>query len=150
MDWGFKISSFFISGPLFQEAMVPVIIPASIDPIAGVADEVLNRIPHVEGIGGTMRALQRHIVQVPRQARAKLIDARSAAPIAPDKYAEQFVRLTNRDLYSADVGLNWNDPTYRDSVIRDRFNQARRQLDDARRELADARDTLNKYVEPTP
>ena len=102
---------------MIQETMVPVIIPASIDPIAGVADETLDSIPHVEGIGGIMRALQRHIVQVPRKARDALIEAGSAAAIAPDKYAEQFVRLTNRDLYTADVGLNWDDPTYRDVIM---------------------------------
>jgi CRISPR-associated endonuclease/helicase Cas3 len=98
---------------MIQETMVPVIVPASIDPVAGVADEVLDSIPHVMGIGGIMQALQRHIVQVPRRARDALIEAGSAVAIARDKYAEQFVRLTNRDLYTADVGLNWDDPTFR-------------------------------------
>ena len=31
LDWGFEISSFFISGPLFQEAMVPVIPVSGMD-----------------------------------------------------------------------------------------------------------------------
>lgn len=98
---------------MIEEAMVPVIIPASIDPIAGVAADVLDSIPHVAGIGGVMRALQRHIVQVPREARMALIDAGSAAPIAPQKYAEQFVRLTNPDLYTSEAGFNWDDSRYR-------------------------------------
>lgn len=102
---------------MIEETMVPVIIPASFDPIAGVDDRVLSRIAHVEGIGGIMRELQRHIVQVPRKARDALIKAGSAAPIAQDKYAEQFVRLTNKDLYTAQTGLNWDDPTYRDVLM---------------------------------
>ena len=43
-----------------------------------------------------------------------------------------------------------NDPTYRDEVIRVRFDQAKRQLDEARLELANARDALKKIEEPTP
>ncbi|MEW5963039.1 MAG: CRISPR-associated helicase Cas3' [Pseudomonadota bacterium] len=102
---------------MIEETMVPVIVPASIDAVAGIADEILDRIPYVEGIGGIMRDLQRHIVQVPRKARDALIEARSAAPIAPDKYAEQFVRLTNPDLYTTEAGLNWDDPAYRDVLM---------------------------------
>lgn len=98
---------------MIHETMVPVIIPASIHPTAGVADEMLDSIPHIVGLGGIMRALQRHIVQIPRKARDALIEAGSAVAIARDKYAEQFVRLTNSDLYTADVGLNWDDPTFR-------------------------------------
>lgn len=98
---------------MIEETMVPVIIPASINAIAGVHDKILDSLPHVERLGGVMRDLQRHIVQIPRQGRDALIKARSAAPIAPDKYAEQFVQLTNPDLYSQYAGLSWDDPTYR-------------------------------------
>lgn len=102
---------------MIEQTMVPVIIPASIDPMAGIADEIFDRIPHVDGIGGVMRQLQRHIVQVPRRARDKLIAAGSAAAVAPDKYAEQFVLLANRHLYTSAAGLDWDDPTYRDVMI---------------------------------
>lgn len=102
---------------MIQETMVPVIIPASIDPIAGVDDKLLASIPHVEGIGGIMRTLQRHIVQVPRRARDALIRAGSAAPIAPEKYAEQLVQLANPDLYTAEVGFDWDDPIFRRTMM---------------------------------
>ncbi|MFN3868628.1 MAG: CRISPR-associated helicase Cas3' [Hyphomicrobiaceae bacterium] len=102
---------------MIDQTMVPVIIPASIDPLAGIADDVLERIAHVDKIGGIMRDLQRHIVQVPRRARDRLIEAGSASAIAAEKYAEQFVRLTNRDLYTAAAGLAWDDPTYRGVMI---------------------------------
>ncbi len=102
---------------IIQETMVPVIIPASINVIAGADDKILDRITHVESLGGVMRTLQRHIVQVPRRARDALIKNGSAVPIAPETYAEQFVRLNNPDLYTAEAGLNWDDPTYRDILM---------------------------------
>ena len=43
-----------------------------------------------------------------------------------------------------------NDPHYRDTVLQERFAQAKRQLEDARAELADARDGLQKLEAPLP
>ena len=98
---------------LIEETMVPVIIPASIHAMGGVADALLNSIPHVPLLGGVLRELQRHVVQIPRQARQALIDAGSASTIAPDKLGEQFVVLSNKDLYSDHAGLDWDNPTFR-------------------------------------
>jgi hypothetical protein len=39
-----------------------------------------------------------------------------------------------------------NDPNYRDTVIQQRFQQTKRQLEDAQHELADARDTAQKLT----
>ena len=41
-----------------------------------------------------------------------------------------------------------NDPNYRDSVITERFTQAKRQLDEAQLDLADARDQLSQIDRP--
>lgn len=41
-----------------------------------------------------------------------------------------------------------NDPNVRDTVLRKRFEQTKRQLDEARRELADARDALTGVDKP--
>ena len=43
-----------------------------------------------------------------------------------------------------------NDPNYRDTVLQERFAQAKRQLEDARAELANARDELAKLEAPQP
>jgi hypothetical protein len=43
-----------------------------------------------------------------------------------------------------------NDPNYRDSVITDRFTQAKRQLDEAQLDLANARDELTAVDNPKP
>ena len=113
----FRFADIAAAFRMIEQTMMPVIIPASIDPIAGVDDELLKSIPHVEGIGGVLRKLQRHVVQIPRRARDALIKATSASVIAQDKYAEQFVQLTNNSLYTTDAGLTWDDPTYRDAII---------------------------------
>lgn len=99
---------------IIEDTMVPVIIPASIFAVDGAPDEgFLNGIEHRASLGGVLRDLQRHTVQVPRKARSTLIETGNARRIAPDKLGEQFVVLGNRDLYSADSGLNWTDPTLR-------------------------------------
>lgn len=94
---------------LVTEDMVPVIIPASIDPIAGVDDAVLRSIGHAP-IGGVLRDLQRHIVQIPRRDRDELLKAGSAACVAEKDYAEQFIVLKNKELYDATSGFDWTDP----------------------------------------
>ncbi|MGL4397900.1 MAG: CRISPR-associated helicase Cas3' [Hyphomicrobium sp.] len=98
---------------LIDETMVPVIIPATANTVAGAPQEILDRIPHVTATGGIARALQRHIVQVPRRARDALIDETAAHAIARDKFGDQFVVLDNPDLYSDASGLDWNNPTFR-------------------------------------
>lgn len=94
---------------LISETMVPVIVPASIDPVAGVDDSILRDIGHAP-IGGVLRALQRHIVQVPRRDRDELLRAGAAACIAKEHYAEQFVVLWNKQLYDTASGFDWSDP----------------------------------------
>ena len=98
---------------MIDETMVPVIIPASVNPIAGVAKGVLDSIPWVKSTGGVARDLQRHIVQDPRRARQALIDVGSATVISPDTLGDQFVVLSNADLYDDDAGLDWSNPVYR-------------------------------------
>jgi CRISPR-associated endonuclease/helicase Cas3 len=48
------------------------------------------------------------------------VDAGSAHPVAPEKLGEQFVVLSNPDLYRKDAGLDWDDPTFRsaESLVR--------------------------------
>lgn len=98
---------------MIDETMVPVIIPAKAHAIAGAPQELLDRIPHVTSTGGIARALQRHVVQVPRRAREALIKEAAAHAIARDKLGEQFVVLDNLDLYSDACGLDWDHPTFR-------------------------------------
>lgn len=102
---------------MIENSMVPVIIPARLNPVAGAPQALLDRIAYVQSTGGIARELQRHIVQIPRDARDALIKARSARPIDGRRLGEQFVELTSDELYSAESGLDWSDPTFRKPLI---------------------------------
>lgn len=102
---------------MIEEVMVPVIIPASINEDAGAPQVLVDSIPYVKSAGSVARELQRHIVQIPRKARMALIGDLSAVAIAGEKFSEQFVLLTNPDLYSREAGLDWDDPTFRTALI---------------------------------
>ena len=52
------------------------------------------------------------LVQVPEQAYRALWQARAIAPVAPDRYGEQFVRLINPRLYDTRFGLHWEQPQF--------------------------------------
>jgi CRISPR-associated endonuclease/helicase Cas3 len=98
---------------MIDETMVPVIIPAKAHATAGAPQALLDRIPHVTSTGGIARALQRHVVQVPRRAREALIAATAAHAIERETLGDQFVVLGNPDLYSDACGLDWDNATYR-------------------------------------
>lgn len=95
-----------------DDTMVPVIIPRAAHEIGGAPDEVIQRLEYVTSPGGIARELQRHIVQVPRQARAKLVAANAARVVRSRDFGDQFVVLTNDELYDDATGLNWSDPTF--------------------------------------
>ncbi len=97
---------------LIEETMVPLIIPATAHPAVGAPKQLLRKLDFVPSPGGVARELQRFVVQIPRRARANLL-ATAAAHIAGEKkFGDQFVVLTNCDLYDADRGLRWDDPSF--------------------------------------
>ncbi len=81
------------------------------DSEAHAAVKALRRLPDGFSPGGVARRLQAYTVGAPPKARAKLIAAGAAEVIAPERYGDQFVVLTNGDLYRPDIGLSWEDPT---------------------------------------
>lgn len=98
---------------VIKEKTVPIIIPASVSADAGIDDKELERPSYGTGPGAIARAAQRHIVQIPMKDRQALIKAGSAYALKPDVYGEQFVILSNANLYSAETGLDWDDPASR-------------------------------------
>ncbi|MCG5242232.1 CRISPR-associated endonuclease Cas3'' [Azospirillum doebereinerae] len=100
---------------IIESPLVPVIVPYK---PAGDPDvvqrllETLKRLP-AEKTGGIARALQPYLVQIPRSARNALLAAGSAECVRGDEFGDQFVSLVNGDLYHPDVGLDWEDPTFR-------------------------------------
>ncbi len=100
---------------MIKTTMVPVIIPASINARAGVGTDVTGRIHGGKGIGGILRDLQRHVVQVPRSYRHELIANSQAAVINEREFGQQFVILDDPVLYGETSGLQLNDPTRRNA-----------------------------------
>jgi CRISPR-associated endonuclease/helicase Cas3 len=94
---------------MIDDYNLPVIIES--DEEARKAVRALRHLPDGVSPGGIARRLQSYTVGVPPQARQKLIDAHAAEVIESSRYGDQFVLLTNPDLYRADIGLTWEDPT---------------------------------------
>jgi CRISPR-associated endonuclease/helicase Cas3 len=97
---------------MIDDVMVPVIIPASAHAIAGAPADVINALTFAKSAGGIARSLQRHIVQIPRSARGKLIATKAAHFVRPNEFGDQFALLDNGDIYR-DMGLDWSDPSFR-------------------------------------
>jgi CRISPR-associated endonuclease/helicase Cas3 len=95
---------------LIDSPMVPVIIPFD----RGRVDEIIAalRNPDTKHVGGLARRLQPFVVQIPRKARGELLKTGAATAIRAD-FGDQFIMLTNQDLYRPDIGLDWSDPTFR-------------------------------------
>lgn len=92
---------------MIDSVQMPVIVPFD--------DEARG---HIEGLryaeksGGLARKLQPYLVQLPRQGFEALRKVGAIQPIAPEKWGEQFMELVNRDLYSAEFGVWWEEPTF--------------------------------------
>lgn len=100
---------------MIETAMVPVVIPYrgtanDEDTVEGLVAQLLTG--HVRP-GQVARLLQPYVVQVPPLARAGLLAAGAAEAISQSHFGMQFVVLRNLDLYRDDVGLTWDDPTFR-------------------------------------
>ena len=99
---------------MIEDVMVPVIIPASIKAYEKDPSAVQRTLDYATSAGGIGHAVQRHLVQIPRSARGKLIAAKAAIVLRSKEFGDQFVQLTNDAIYTADAGLKWDDPTFRE------------------------------------
>ena len=99
---------------LIETPMVPVIVRyRGPDGADRTADGLIRELDFAERPGGLARRLQPYTVPVPPQARGALLSAGSARIVQEAKFGEQFVVLDNDDIYRDDVGLTWEDPTFR-------------------------------------
>ena len=98
---------------LIETPMVPVIVPyGGVNGDDGTAERLLNELNFVERPGRTARRLQPYAVQIPPLARSALLSAGSVTVVREEQFGQQFIVLTNRDLYRTDVGLTWDDPSF--------------------------------------
>ena len=99
---------------LIETPMVPVIVCyGGANGSDRTATRLVDALAHVDRPGGFARQLQPFVVQVPPYVRQSLLAAGAAELVQEARFADQFVVLTNMDLYDADVGLTWDDPTFR-------------------------------------
>ena len=99
---------------LIETPMVPVIVSyRGVDGEDETVERALDDLMWVERPGRVARRLQPYVVQVPPSVRAALIAAGAAEAVRKLDFEQQFVVLRNLDLYQADVGLTWDDPTFR-------------------------------------
>lgn len=102
---------------IIDSPLVPIIVPFRPAHDPEVVDRLLRELAFVPLPGRIAAQLQPYLVQVPPRARKALIDAHAAEVIRPNDFGDQFVRLTNTDLYHRDIGLDWEDPTFRSSDL---------------------------------
>ena len=100
---------------LIATAMVPVIVPyRGRDGSDETVGRLLEELEWVKRPARIARLLQPYLVQIPPLARAALLSAGSARAVGRSNFDTQFVVLANLDLYREDVGLTWDDPTFRE------------------------------------
>jgi CRISPR-associated endonuclease/helicase Cas3 len=88
---------------LIESDMEPVIVPTDDEPRSIIARLRRGAIT----AGGAARGLQRYLVQVPPNWRRKLIENGHAEFITG--YEDQFIELTNHQLYRPETGLLWEE-----------------------------------------
>ena len=112
LDFPFRVISEEFK--LIETSMVPVIVPyAGVSEGSEVASRLLRNLEYAERPGPISRQLQPYTVQVPTYARNSLITAGAVVPVGDARFGDQFMVLKNMDLYQRDIGLNWDDPTFR-------------------------------------
>jgi CRISPR-associated endonuclease/helicase Cas3 len=92
---------------MIESGMMPVIVPFD-----GRAEALIRELRGTPTVGGTARALQPYVVQLPPKALAALIVAGAVEEIAPPESEQRFHALAVRSLYRSDVGLTWDDPAW--------------------------------------
>jgi CRISPR-associated endonuclease/helicase Cas3 len=110
-DMNFPFESIAAAMRFIDEVMVPVIV-AKEEAHPGEVEGLIRDLRFAAGVGGIARKLGRYTVGVPRKARADMIAKGIAEIIRPDDFGDQFVVLHNLNLYTAEVGLDWSDPTF--------------------------------------
>lgn len=111
-EMSFPFASIAAAMRFIDDTMVPVIVGAQ-EKVPGEVDALVERLRFVPRVGGIARELGRYTVGVPRRARNAMLAAGVAECIRPEEFEDQFVALRNLDLYTPEVGLNWDDVTFR-------------------------------------
>lgn len=94
-----------------ETVMQPVIVPFH-PGCKLMIPEVENALNRLEYAPGLARMLQPYLVQIPKRGYEAMRKSGAIQPVAQERYGEQFMQLTNPDLYSEKFGLHWDDPVF--------------------------------------
>jgi CRISPR-associated endonuclease/helicase Cas3 len=111
-DMNFPFETIAAAMRFIDDAMVPVIV-AKEETVPGEVEKLIRELCFAKGVGGIARKLGRYTVGIPRTARNAMIAARVAEVIRQEEFELQFVVLHNLDLYTSEIGLDWEDVTFR-------------------------------------
>ena len=99
---------------LIETARVPIIVPwCGADGLDDTAKRLLEELMSVQRPSRIARRLQPYVVEVPARIRTDLIDNDAAQVVRKSDFDDQFVVLTNLDLYRPETGLSWNEAELR-------------------------------------
>ena len=112
-DLNFPFATIAARMRFIEDTTVPVIVP-KLETNPGEVSGWVDELAYADGVGGLARKLGPYTVGVPRRARAAMLAAGAAEAVASDRLGDQFVVLTNLDLYTAEYGLDWADPVFRE------------------------------------
>ncbi|MGZ5056522.1 MAG: CRISPR-associated helicase/endonuclease Cas3, partial [Methylobacter sp.] len=94
---------------MIETRLKPVII--EFDDKAG---NLLRDLEFAENVGGIARQLQVYLVQIPDNGFKELLKTGAVKSIRPERFGDQFWRLTDPDLYR-EAGLSWDNPVFMDA-----------------------------------
>jgi CRISPR-associated endonuclease/helicase Cas3 len=94
---------------IIEDGMKAVLIPFDAD-----AERLITKLKVADDVGRLARKLQPYIVNVPDKAFRELRRTDAVQPVNEARFGEQFCKL-EAPLYRDDVGLLWDDPTFRDA-----------------------------------
>lgn len=97
---------------MIDSIQMPVIVPWRSGVDDHTVDQLVERLRFAERCGGLARQLQPYLVPVPRQGFDALCEAGAVISVEPNRWADQFMVLVNRDLYGEHFGLSWDEPSF--------------------------------------
>lgn len=75
------------------------------------AEKLVRDLEFAENVGAIARQLQVYLVQIPENGFKELLKVGAVKAIKPEKFGDQFWRLTDPDLYDDEAGLSWDKET---------------------------------------
>lgn len=94
-----------------ESKMMPVIVPF-VPGTNQIRSEVEVALKDLEFAPSAAKKLQAYLVQIPERAFKELKKSGALYAVGEERFGEQFMRLENPGLYSADYGLHWENPEF--------------------------------------